>query len=101
MYFTISPDVLFYKHSFSFHDVLNCFPNNNLTQFINYKYHPNYEEIMYETLLKKRKTLYSKEESEDVFQNTVKEHILFLKENLMPVISGEMWIDELLKQKKK
>jgi hypothetical protein len=95
LYSSLSPDKLFYKHSFSIHNILNHFPNNNLIQFPNYKYYPNYEK-MNEAFFKKKR--YSNEERECIFKKTTKEHILFLKENLMPVIRGEMWIDEFLKQ---
>ena len=94
---SISPDNHYRKYSFNTCDMLSHFPNNNLMQFINYKYYPSIAK-MYEAFSQKKS--YLEEEREDIFKKTVKEHILFLKENLMPVIKGEMWIDELLKQKR-
>ncbi len=96
------PDPIYYKYNkyrFNLHDILEYFPNNSLIQFVNYKYYSkNQKELL--GILMNRKP-FAKNEEEYVFKNTVKEHILFLKENLLPIINGEMWIDELLKQKKK
>lgn len=95
-YSSISPDKLSYKCCFNFYDIINYFPNNNLMQFPNYEYYPDFEK-MYD-LFSKRKVC-SNEERKCIFKKTVTEHISFLKNNLMSIIKGEIWIDKLLKEK--
>jgi len=35
------------------------------------------------------------------YNYSLNSHVKYLKENLMPVVKGEMWIDELIKKQKK
>ena len=96
---SVSSKKFYNKYYFYTYDIVKHFPNNNLMLFDNYKYDINELTELY--LNTPRKRSHSMEESENILKSTVREHILFLKSNLLPVITGEMWIDELIKKQKK
>lgn len=97
---SMDPDKDYRKYHFYLYQIIKYFPENNLMQYM-YKIFQYYLQPIedYEELLKQSKSYSTEEERWEALKKTVGEYILFLKENLMPVISGEMWIDELLKQR--